>query len=64
MRLLVTGGAGFIGSNFIRYILTRQPLFASTTLHLLENRSHLLKSKQCRTGCCMSYSVAYVIMIY
>ncbi|MGQ9513269.1 GDP-mannose 4,6-dehydratase [Thermodesulfitimonas sp.] len=25
MRLLVTGGAGFIGSNFIRYILTRYP---------------------------------------
>jgi dTDP-glucose 4,6-dehydratase len=25
MRLLVTGGAGFIGSNFIRYILTRHP---------------------------------------
>lgn len=25
MKLLVTGGAGFIGSNFIRYILTRQP---------------------------------------
>ncbi|UCH36029.1 MAG: dTDP-glucose 4,6-dehydratase, partial [Armatimonadota bacterium] len=25
MRLLVTGGAGFIGSNFIRYILNRGP---------------------------------------
>lgn len=24
MRLLVTGGAGFIGSNFIRYMLTKQ----------------------------------------
>jgi len=24
-RLLITGGAGFIGSNFIRYILTRHP---------------------------------------
>ena len=25
MRLLVTGGAGFIGSNFIRYWLTNHP---------------------------------------
>lgn len=25
MRLLVTGGAGFIGSNFVRYILERYP---------------------------------------
>ena len=25
MRMLVTGGAGFIGSNFIRYILSRDP---------------------------------------
>ena len=25
MRLLVTGGAGFIGSNFIRYMLERHP---------------------------------------
>lgn len=25
MRLLVTGGAGFIGSNFIRYILREHP---------------------------------------
>jgi dTDP-glucose 4,6-dehydratase len=25
MRLLVTGGAGFIGSNFVRYWLERRP---------------------------------------
>src|SRR4030095_12153928 len=25
MRLVVTGGAGFIGSNFIRYVLTEHP---------------------------------------
>ena len=25
MRLLVTGGAGFIGSNFIRHMLTKYP---------------------------------------
>ena len=30
MRLLVTGGAGFIGSNFIRYWLDRSPDDAKT----------------------------------
>jgi dTDP-glucose 4,6-dehydratase len=25
MRLLVTGGCGFIGSNFIRWVLTEHP---------------------------------------
>ena len=25
MRLLVTGGAGFIGSNFVRYMLAEVP---------------------------------------
>lgn len=25
MKLLVTGGAGFIGSNFIRYFLSAHP---------------------------------------
>ena len=25
MRILVTGGAGFIGSNFVRYWLERHP---------------------------------------
>ena len=25
MRLLVTGGCGFIGSNFIRYYMKRHP---------------------------------------
>ena len=25
MRVLITGGAGFIGSNFIRYVLKKYP---------------------------------------
>ena len=32
MRLLVTGGAGFIGTNFVQYILTTEPLVEVTVL--------------------------------
>lgn len=32
MRLLVTGGLGFIGSNFCRYILTQHPDFELTNI--------------------------------
>lgn len=35
MKLLVTGGAGFIGSNFIRFILTKYPSYTVTNLDLL-----------------------------
>ena len=35
MRLLVTGGAGFIGSNFIRWLLEREPDAAVVNLDLL-----------------------------
>ena len=35
MNLLVTGGAGFIGSNFIRYWLARHPADAIVNLDLL-----------------------------
>lgn len=32
MRLLVTGGAGFIGTNFVRQVLTTEPLVQVTVL--------------------------------
>jgi dTDP-glucose 4,6-dehydratase len=35
MRLLVTGGAGFIGSNFVRYALATHPDWRVTTLDKL-----------------------------
>jgi dTDP-glucose 4,6-dehydratase len=35
MRMLVTGGAGFIGSHFIRYILQTYPDYKVTNLDLL-----------------------------
>lgn len=41
MRLLVTGGAGFIGSNFIRYWLERHPDDLITNLDLLTYAGNL-----------------------
>ena len=35
MRILITGGAGFIGSNFIRYILNRYPNYKIINLDKL-----------------------------
>lgn len=41
MRLLVTGGAGFIGSNFIRYWLEKYPEDTITNLDSLTYAGHL-----------------------
>jgi dTDP-glucose 4,6-dehydratase len=35
LRLLVTGGAGFIGSNFVHYVLSRHPDYSVVVLDLL-----------------------------
>jgi len=51
MKLLVTGGCGFIGSNFIRYILETYPEYKITNLDCLnyagnlENLSDIAKNK-------------------
>ena len=36
-RLLVTGGSGFIGSNFVRFVLQHRP---DCTVHNLDNLSY------------------------
>lgn len=41
MRLLVTGGAGFIGSNFIHYILKKYPDYKIVNLDLLTYAGNL-----------------------
>ena len=40
-RLLVTGGAGFIGSNFVRYILEKYPDYSITVLDKLTYAGNL-----------------------
>ena len=41
MRYLVTGGAGFIGSNFVRYLLSERPDAQVVTLDVLTYAGHL-----------------------
>lgn len=41
MHLLVTGGAGFIGSNFIRFMLSRYPAYRITNLDVLTYAGNL-----------------------
>ncbi len=41
MKLLVTGGAGFIGSNFIRYLLRKYPSYTVTNLDKLTYAGNL-----------------------
>jgi dTDP-glucose 4,6-dehydratase len=41
MKLLVTGGAGFIGSNFVHYILKKYPNYKITNLDLLTYAGNL-----------------------
>jgi dTDP-glucose 4,6-dehydratase len=41
MRILVTGGAGFIGSNFVQYLLAEHPDFEVVVLDKLTYAGHL-----------------------
>ena len=41
MKLIVTGGAGFIGSNFIRYVLARHPRYSIRNLDKLTYSGNL-----------------------
>ncbi len=54
MRLLVTGGAGFIGSNFIRHILSEHPEYTVTNLDKLTYAGNLNNLKDVETN--QSYS--------
>jgi dTDP-glucose 4,6-dehydratase len=49
MKLLVTGGAGFIGSNFVRYMLDRHPEIAITTVDCLTYAGNLANLEAVRT---------------
>jgi len=45
MKLLVTGGSGFIGSNFIRYWLKKYPKDKIVNLDKLTYAGHLSSTK-------------------
>ena len=45
MKLLITGGAGFIGSNFIRHILKKYPEYEITNLDNLSYAGNLMNLK-------------------
>lgn len=46
MKLLITGGAGFIGSNFIHYILKKYPDYKITNLDVLTYAGNLENLKE------------------
>ena len=48
MRVIVTGGAGFIGSNFIRYLLEAHPDYLVTNLDNLTYAGNLENLADCR----------------
>jgi dTDP-glucose 4,6-dehydratase len=55
MKLLVTGGAGFIGSNFIRYALNEHPGWKITNLDKLTYAGNLENLKDIEKEPCYSF---------
>ena len=49
MKLLVTGGAGFIGSNFVRYEIANDPIVEVTTLDALTYAGNLANLEALRS---------------
>ncbi|MBU9712174.1 dTDP-glucose 4,6-dehydratase [Evansella tamaricis] len=47
MNLLVTGGAGFIGSNFITYVMKKYPTYSITNLDKLTYAGNIENIKDC-----------------
>ena len=45
--ILVTGGAGFIGSNFVPYFLEKHPYYRLVILDLLTYAGNLDNLKEC-----------------
>ena len=50
MKLLVTGGAGFIGSNFVRYQIANDPSVEVTTLDALTYAGNLANLEPVRSA--------------
>jgi len=50
MKLLITGGAGFIGSNFIRYLFKRYPHYKIINLDKLTYAGNLENLKECENN--------------
>ena len=47
--LVVTGGAGFIGSNFVRWVLEHEPNVTVVNLDLLTRSEERRVGKECRS---------------
>lgn len=55
MRLLVTGGAGFIGSNFVRYMLDKYPDYKIVNYDLLTYAGNLENLKDVENHPCYTF---------